>query len=110
MSIETRIAQVKNQVGKMEGFRPGSVSQQYNVCGRKECRCKDKKTPQKHGPYCILSYRFHGKNRTEYVNPEYLKTLRTRLTNHDAFQQLIQKWVGLEIEKSKQETMAPKIG
>jgi hypothetical protein len=103
MSIEGQIAQVKKQLNQMDGFRPGSVSQQYNVCGKKECRCKDKKNPQKHGPYYILSYRFDGKNRTEYVNPQYLQMLEARLKNYEAFQQLIQKWVGLEIEKSRQE-------
>jgi hypothetical protein len=103
MSIECRIAQVKKQVSQMGSFRPGSVSQQYNVCGKKECRCKDKKNPQKHGPYYILSYRFAGKNRTEYVNPEHLRTLQTQLANYTTFQALIEKWVGLEIEKSKQE-------
>jgi hypothetical protein len=32
-----------------------------------------------------------------------LQMLEARLKNYEAFQQLIQKWVGLEIEKSRQE-------
>lgn len=103
MDIASKIAQVKKQVCQMENFRPGSVSQQYNVCGKKECRCKDKKNPQKHGPYHILSYRFDGKNHTEYVSPEYRRTLETHLVNYATFKALVEKWVGLEIEKSRQE-------
>jgi len=103
MNVDTKITQIKNRINRMEGFRPGSVSQQYNVCGKRECRCKDKKNPQKHGPYYILSFRFGGKNHTEYVNPQYLRTLEARLANYATVQALIRKWVGLEIEKSKRE-------
>jgi hypothetical protein len=103
MSIESRIQQVKNQLAEVGDFRPGSVSQQYNVCGKKECRCKDKKNPQKHGPYYILSYRFAGKNRTEYVSPLYVAALNEQLARYQDFQKLIQKWVGLQIERSRLE-------
>jgi len=103
MSIQRRIEQVKNQLSRMGDFRPGSVSQQYNVCGKKDCRCKDKKNPRKHGPYYILSYRFAGKNRTEYVNPQYLRTVNKQIANYADFQAIIDTWVGLEIQRSRLE-------
>lgn len=46
---------------------PGSVSHQFNVCGMPGCRCKDKKNPQKHGPYPKLSYGAKGKSSSMFV-------------------------------------------
>jgi hypothetical protein len=103
MNIEMQINAVKRKIVEMGNVRPGSISQQYNVCGKKECRCKDKKNPQKHGPYYILSYRFEGKNRTEYINPSYLPELKKLITNYAGMQKLLDRWIKLEIEKSKRD-------
>ena len=42
-------------------MKPDSINEQYNVCGSPNCKCKDKKNPQKHGPYYYLSFTFKGK-------------------------------------------------
>jgi hypothetical protein len=39
-----------------EPFFPGGVNENYNVCGKPKCMCKDPDTPVKHGPYVHLSY------------------------------------------------------
>lgn len=46
---------------------PGSISEQYNVCGTPNCRCKDKVNPRKHGPQKRLSYTHGGRNSTMVV-------------------------------------------
>ena len=48
--LEQRIERVKMRLCALGDLRPGSLSEQYNVCGNPRCRCKDD-PPQKHGPY-----------------------------------------------------------
>lgn len=49
---------------------PGTLEEHYNVCGKAQCRCKDKVNPQKHGPYYRLSYSLKGKNSSVFVKSE----------------------------------------
>src|SRR6266404_7127554 len=49
-TLEARIAQVKRQLQAQGPMRPGSLSRQYNVCGKPGCRCKDPKHPRRHVP------------------------------------------------------------
>jgi hypothetical protein len=46
LTLERQIEKTKQALGDM---RPGSLSTQYNVCGKLGCRCKAD-PPQKHGP------------------------------------------------------------
>lgn len=49
---------------------PGGVNEQYNVCGKKNCRCKDEANPRKHGPYIQLSYTISGQSSTLRISPK----------------------------------------
>ena len=62
-------------------MRPGSLSEQYNVCGTAGCRCKDARKPVKHGPYYHLNYTWRGKSRTEFVKEEAVEVSRQQLEN-----------------------------
>ena len=55
-NIEQRIEALKGALAALGAMRPGSLTQQYNVCGKPHCRCKDPENPQRHGPYYQLSY------------------------------------------------------
>jgi len=103
MDFDKQIDQIKKRLVALGDARPGSVSKQYNVCGKLGCKCKDKENPQKHGPYYILSYRYAGKNTTEYVSPLYLRLLDRQIKNYSAMMDLINKWVGICIQKSRKE-------
>ena len=50
-NAEQRIQQIKAALAVLGEMRPGSLSKQYNVCGKPSCRCKDPKKNQRHGPY-----------------------------------------------------------
>ena len=70
--IEKKIEEIKRELSSIKRMRAGSLSQRYNVCGVKNCKCKasvatwlrwpldfggkDPKNPQKHGPYVQLSF------------------------------------------------------
>src|SRR5437867_1169466 len=44
-NLETQIARIKTLLQRQGPMRPGSLSRQYNVCGKPGCRCKDRAQP-----------------------------------------------------------------
>jgi len=61
---------------------PGSLEEHYNVCGKAQCRCKDKKNPRKHGPYYRLSYSLKSKNSSVFVKKEDAPVIREMTENY----------------------------
>ena len=89
-----------NGLGPMH---PGSLGEQYNVCGKAGCRCKDPKKPQKHGPYYQLSYTWRGRSTTRFVRPERVDGMQRKVANYKRFRELVNEWVDLEVEREKAE-------
>jgi len=102
-SIERKIERLKQQLAGLGPIHPGSLSEQYNVCGKPDCRCKDPKNPQKHGPYYHLSFTWRGKSRTLFVRAERLAEMREKLANYKRFRELTDEWVDLMVELEQQE-------
>ena len=100
-NIEKRIITIKNKINAIGELRPGSLSKQYNVCGKQSCRCKDPKNPQKHGPYYQISYSRKGKSSSAFVKPEFLPEAKTQLSNYKKLMELVTTWVDLGLEHSK---------
>jgi hypothetical protein len=101
--IERKIERLKQQLAGLGPMHPGSLSEQYNVCGKPDCRCKDPKNPQKHGPYYHLSFTWRGKSRTLFVRAERLAEMREKLANYKRFRELTDEWVDLVVELEQQE-------
>ncbi len=59
-----RFEELLKELMVIEPPLPGNISEQYNVCGKPGCRCKDKNNPQPHGPRHLLSYSLNGKSST----------------------------------------------
>jgi hypothetical protein len=89
-------------------MHPGSLGEQYNVCGTPGCQCKDPKKPRKHGPYYQLSYTWRGKSSTRFVRPERLAEMRRKVENYKHFRELVNAWVDLAVELEKAERAAAK--
>ena len=81
-NLETRIAQIKSQLQAQGPMRPGSLSRQYNVCGKHGCRCKNAKYPRRHGPYYQLNFVYRGKKTSKFIRKEILNQVRTELANY----------------------------
>ena len=96
--ILERITSIKTQLNELGELRPGSISQQYNVCGNPTCRCKDKKNPQKHGPYHKLSYKRKGKGSTEFIKEGDLDKVTEQIANYKKLKELTGEWIDLSIE------------
>ena len=95
--IEARIARIKTQLQAQGPMRPGSLSRQYNVCGKAGCRCKDPKHPRRHGPYYQLNYVYRGKKTSKFIRREILDQVRIELANYKKFRRLTEQWIGLAL-------------
>lgn len=95
--LTTRIKAIKGELVALGDLRPGTLSEQYNVCGTPGCRCKSE-PPQKHGPRYQLSYTRHGRGHTESIRPERLADVQAQLHTYQQLQALVQEWVDASIE------------
>jgi hypothetical protein len=100
-TVEKKIKAIQRELGALGPMRPGSLSEQYNVCGTPGCRCKDPKKPRKHGPYYHLNYTWRGKARTEFVKAEAVEAVREQLATYKRFRALTTEWVDLSLEMAR---------
>jgi len=64
---------------------PGSISEQWNVCGTPGCRCKDPDELVERGPYYQLSFTVGGKSSTMFIKKKDLPEARRRLKRYQQF-------------------------
>ena len=95
------IEAIKKKIALLGEMRPGTLTEQYNVCGNPNCRCKDKKNPKKHGPYYQLSYTRHGKSTSEFVKKENADKVKKQIRDYKLFMKLKDQWIDLSIEIAK---------
>jgi hypothetical protein len=99
--MEQRIQEIKTRLTALGDMRPGSLSKQYNVCGKPGCRCKDPKHPQRHGPYYQLSYVHQGKSTSQFIRPHLLKAVRDQVSTYKTFRKLTDDWIRLALNVAK---------
>ena len=104
--LQQRINRLKSQLRALGPMRPGSLSRQYNVCGKPGCRCKDPKNPRRHGPYYKVSYVYRGRFSSLFVPRDQAKAVRAELANYKRFRELTEKWVGLSLRLAKEKRQA----
>ncbi len=90
---ERAIQRVKKELAEMGPVLPGSLSEQWNVCGTPGCRCKALPHPQKHGPYSQLSFTVAGKSSTMFIQKKDLAEVTRRLKRYHHFKTLTTHWV-----------------
>lgn len=99
--IEEEIHNIQDELQRLGAMHPGSISKQYQVCGRAGCQCADAKNPQRHGPYHKLSYVHRGKAVCRFVRAGTEQALSERLTVYKRFRELTDRWVALSILRAK---------
>ena len=97
--LEVAIEKTKSQIAVLGELRPGTLSEQYNVCGTPGCHCKAT-PPQKHGPYYQLSYSLKKKSTTRFVKKEDLARVRKETKDYAKLKKLVERWVELAAELS----------
>jgi len=96
--LQQRLQRIQTQLLALGPIHPGSLSEQYNVCGTPGCRCKDPKRPQTHGPYYQLSYTWRGRSRSRFIRGPRLKAMQEKIANYKRFRQLTEEWVDVALE------------
>ncbi len=99
-SLEREIEKTKKELLSLGDLRPGSLSQQYNVCGNPNCRCKAD-PPQKHGPYYQLSFTRKGRSKTKFVKKHHVATVKKQLKNYSRLRKLLDNWIELSTQLSE---------
>jgi hypothetical protein len=97
--LERKIQRIQRELATLGDLRPGSLSEQYNVCGVAGCRCKAS-PPQRHGPYHQLSFTRKGKATSRFVRREELPAVQAQLQNYARLRKLVDQWIDLGIELS----------
>lgn len=98
-TLENQIERLKQEIAGLGDLRPGSLSEQYNVCGKAGCRCKAS-PPQKHGPYYQISYTRKGKSGSRFVQRQNLPEVKRQLRNYARLKELVDRWIELATELS----------
>ena len=96
--MEEEIARIQKKLAALGPIHPGSISYQYQRCGKKGCKCQDSDVPQPHGPYGKLSYVHRGKKVCRFVRADCLKQLNARLQAYKTFRELSDRWIELSIK------------
>jgi len=105
-TLEERIQRIKTQLASLGDMRPGSLSRQYNVCGKAGCRCKDPQNPQRHGPYYQLSWVHRGKSTTQFIRRPFLPQVRAEIASYNRFRKLTDQWVNLSLRIAQARLLA----
>ena len=105
--LERQISQIKRQLMDLGPLHPGSLSQQYNVCGKAGCRCKARPKPHRHGPYYKISYVFRGRFSSRFVPRQQVKAVRVELANYKRLRKLIDAWVEVALRLAKEKRKLP---
>jgi|SRR3972149_401086 len=85
---EEKIQRMKNELLGLGPMLPGSISEQWNVCGTPGCQCKDPKRPVRHGPYFQLSFSVKGRSSTLFVRRNEVPEARRRIRRYQRFKEL----------------------
>jgi len=96
-ALERQITKVKEELSELSELRPGSLSEQYNVCGTPGCRCKESPS-KRHGPYHQLSFNRKGKSSSRFVQKGDVATVKRQLRNYTRLRKLVDRWIDLSTE------------
>jgi len=99
--MDERILCLKQQLLALGPLHPGSLSRQYQVCGKTGCKCCDPKKPRPHGPYTKLTYVHRGKFNCRFVRAEAVQEVTAMVATFKTFRQLTQEWVALSIQRAQ---------
>ena len=99
LALQREIERIKKELIGLGDLRPGSLSKQYNVCGKPSCRCKAS-PPVKHGPYYQVSYTRKGRSRSKFVRREQITRVRQQLKNYTKLRGLVDRWIEAGAELS----------
>lgn len=88
MFVENRVKTIKDRILNLGPMLPGSISEQWNVCGTPGCVCKAEKHPLRHGPYYQLSFSVQRRSSTLFIKKQEVAEARKRVQRYKEFKKL----------------------
>jgi len=101
LPLERKIHALRRKLLRLGPMHPGSVSRQYQVCGKPGCRCMHPKSPQRHGPYYKLGYVHRGQPVCRFVRADCIGEVQRRLANYKIFRKIINALIALSIQRGQ---------
>lgn len=98
MDTKGKVGRIKRKLSSLGPILPGSINEQWNVCGTAGCKCKDALNPKKHGPYYQLSFSVGGRSSSLFVKREDLSEARKRVRRYQEFKKLITELIQANVE------------
>jgi hypothetical protein len=86
-----RIKSLIEEIINLGAVLPGTVTKVYNVCGKKKCKCKDPKSPEKHGPYNLLSFTIAKKSSSKFIKGKDLSSVRSMQESYQRLKAICQE-------------------
>jgi len=68
MDLTKKVVEARRVLANPGPLLPGSISEQYTVCGNPACQCSDPHEPKRHGPYSKLSVSLGGRKTTVFIH------------------------------------------
>lgn len=106
MNEKEHVQRIKKQLLGLGPMLPGSLSEQWNVCGTAGCKCKDPKKPIRHGPYYQLSFSVRGRSSTLFVRRNEVSEARRRIRRYQQFKELTMALTQAYIDLVRKEGLA----
>ena len=103
MKSTKTIEQLKQKLLNLGPVLPGSISEQWNVCGTPGCKCKDPADPKKHGPYYQLSFSVAGRSSSLFIKNEDVAEVRKRVKRYQEFKKLTMELVQAYVDLVRSE-------
>ncbi len=98
MKSKKKIEQLKQKFLSLGPVLPGSISEQWNICGTPGCKCKDPKNPKKHGPYYQLSFSVGGRSSSMFIKKQDISEARKRVRSYQEFKKLTTELVQAHVD------------
>lgn len=105
---EKKVERIKKKILELGPMHPGSISEQYTVCGKSGCQCAAPKNPRKHGPYYQLSYTIRGKSSSVFIKKDQLTETRKRVRRYKKFKELCVELTNACVELAKADSFEGK--
>jgi len=92
METTTHIEQLKQKLLGLGPILPGSISEQWNVCGTPGCKCKDTANPKKTRPILSAQFQYWGRSSSMFIKKEDVVKVRNRVKRYQVFKKLTMDW------------------
>lgn len=106
-AVQQKIEAIQKNLLSLGPMHPGSISRQFQVCGRPGCRCQHPTKPRRHGPYAKLAFVHRGKKVCRFVRAQCIQQIQTHLVTYKRFRQLTNRWIELSIQRDQIDFFTP---